>query len=142
MKGLKKIGFFTAFIIPSLVVAGFYLGGWWNFLALGFVFVVITSIDYLTGIDKENVAEADTKIVGEELYYRFVTYIWTFVQITFVVWGAYAISTAKIAGAWQWIGFIIGFSLVTGGIGITVAHELGHKKSKLEQFYSKALLMT
>jgi alkane 1-monooxygenase len=36
----------------------------------------------------------------------------------------------------------MGVGLVTGGIGITVAHELGHKKSKLEQFYSKVLLMT
>lgn len=31
---------------------------------------------------------------------------------------------------------------MTGGIGITVAHELGHKSSKLEQFYAKVLLMT
>ncbi len=142
MKTLKKIGFFTAFILPVLSVVGFYLGGWWNYITLGFVFLGITSIDYFTGTDKENVADSEVKIIGEEFYYRFVTYIWTFVQIAFVVWGAYAISSGKISGIWQWIGFIIGFSLVTGGIGITVAHELGHKKSKLEQFYSKLLLMT
>ncbi len=142
MKTLKKIGFFTAFILPALSVTGFYLGGWWNYLTLGFVFLGITSIDYLTGTDKENVGESDVKMIGEEFYYRFVTYIWTFVQVAFVVWGAYAISSGKISGLSEWIGFIIGFSLVTGGIGITVAHELGHKKSKLEQFYSKLLLMT
>ena len=34
------------------------------------------------------------------------------------------------------------FSLVSGGIGITVAHELGHKKQAIEKFYSKLLLMT
>jgi alkane 1-monooxygenase len=31
---------------------------------------------------------------------------------------------------------------VTGGVGITVAHELGHKSTKIEQFYAKVLLMT
>jgi alkane 1-monooxygenase len=142
MKAIKKIGFFTAFILPLLSVIGFYLGGWWNYLTLGFVFVGITSIDYFTGTDKENVEEAEAKIVGEEFYYRFVTYVWTFVQVAFIVWGAYAISSGKISSLIEWIGFVIGFSLVTGGIGITVAHELGHKKSKLEQFYSKLLLMT
>jgi alkane 1-monooxygenase len=142
VKALKKIGFFTAFILPLLVVVGYYLGGWWNFLTLSFVFLGITSIDYLTGIDKKNVEEAEVKMVGEEFYYRFVTYIWTFVQLIFVVWGAYAISSGKINSLVEWVGFIIGVSLVTGGIGITVAHELGHKKSKLEQFYSKLLLMT
>jgi len=27
MKSLKKIGFFSALILPALLVAGFYLGG-------------------------------------------------------------------------------------------------------------------
>lgn len=31
---------------------------------------------------------------------------------------------------------------MSGGIGITVAHELGHKKQAIEKFYSKVLLMT
>lgn len=142
MNSLKKLGFFTAFILPALVVVGFYLGGGWNWLTIGFVFLVITSIDYLVGLDTKNVETEKAKVVGEEFYYRFVTYIWTFVQLAFVVWGCYAISTGKVNTAVEWFGFIIGFGLVTGGIGITVAHELGHKKSKLEQFYSQLLLMT
>jgi hypothetical protein len=31
---------------------------------------------------------------------------------------------------------------VTGGVGITVAHELGHKAEKIEQLLAKVLLMT
>ncbi len=142
MKAFKKIGFFTALILPALTIAGFYLGGWWNFLTISFVFLGITSIDYVIGIDKENIEEKKAKIIGEELYYRFVTYIWTFMQVAFLFWGAYAISSGRINTLFEWIGFTVGFSLVTGGIGITVAHELGHKKSSLEQFYSKLILMT
>jgi hypothetical protein len=37
MEVIKKIGFFSVFIIPTWVVVGFYLGGWAN-LALSFVF--------------------------------------------------------------------------------------------------------
>ncbi|MCE2892846.1 MAG: alkane 1-monooxygenase [Flammeovirgaceae bacterium] len=142
MKTLRKIGFFTAFILPGLVMIGFYAGGGWNFLALAFVFGFITVIDHFTGIDKENIEETEAKVVGDEFYYRFVTYIWTFVQVAFVVWGAFAVTTGRLTTTLEWVGFVIGFSLVTGGIGITVAHELGHKKSKLEQFYSKLILMT
>lgn len=142
MKALKKIGFFTAFILPALVMVGFYAGGLWNFLALVFVFGIITVIDHITGIDKENIEETEAKIMGEEFYYRLITYIWTFVQVAFVAWGTYAVTTGRLTTTIEWVGFVIGFSLVTGGIGITVAHELGHKKSKLEQFYSKLILMT
>lgn len=142
MNTLRKLGFFTAFIIPTLTVTGYYLEGWWNYLAIFFSFILIPFIDQLSGIDTTNVPESEIKVREEEFFYRFVTYIWTFVQIAFVLWGCYAVTTGKLNTYTEWIGFVISFSLVTGGIGITVAHELGHKKSKLERFYSKVLLMT
>ena len=142
MNALKKLGFFTAFILPALVLAGYYLEGWWNYSAIIFSFIIIPVIDQLLGIDTTNVADEDVKQKSEELYYRLVTYIWTFVQIAFVLWGCSVIAFGKINTTLEWIGFVISFSLVTGGIGITVAHELGHKKSSLERFYSKILLMT
>ena len=37
----RKIGFFVAFILPALVVTGFYLGGAWNYLALVFAFLIL-----------------------------------------------------------------------------------------------------
>ena len=60
MQSLKKIGFFTAFILPALVVAGFYIGGYWNFLSIGFVFIIITTIDQLTGVDTQNIPSEKT----------------------------------------------------------------------------------
>jgi len=142
LKALNKIGFFTAFILPALVIMGFYLGGLWNFIAPFFSFVILPIVDQWTGIDTRNETEEEAKIKSEEFYYRFVTYIWTFVQMGFVIWGVYAISSGRITTIVEWIGFVLSFALVTGGIGITVAHELGHKKSRLEKFYSKMLLMT
>lgn len=142
MNTLKKIGFFTAFILPSLTMVGFYLGGYWNWTTVGFVFIVIPITDYWAGLDTANVPEEQAKMIGEEFYYRFVTYVWAFFQLAFVCWCCFAISSGYIQTAAEWIGFVISVGLVTGGIGITVAHELGHKKSKLEQFYSQLLLMT
>ncbi|MCE2936915.1 MAG: alkane 1-monooxygenase [Cyclobacteriaceae bacterium] len=142
MSGLKKIGFFSAFIIPALVVAGYYLGPWGVWLPVVFVFLFIPVIDYLSGLDTTNVPENDKKIVGEEFYYRLVTYLWTYVQFAFFIWAAWVVTFGTLSTPLAWIGFTISFALVTGGIGITVAHELGHKKSRIERFYSQALLMT
>ena len=138
----KKIAFFTAFIIPALVVNGFYAGSFWNFSTIVFSFLLMPIIDQSLGINVENVPEDEVKIVGEEFYYRFVTYIWTYIQIAFVIWGCYVVTTGKLTTWYEWAGFVLSFALVTGGIGITVAHELGHKKSLLERTYGKILLMT
>jgi alkane 1-monooxygenase len=142
MKHLKKIGFFVAFIIPSLVILGCYLGGGWNYLAIFFSLVLIPIIDQIVGIDTSNVTKTESTIISDEFYYRFVTYVWTFVQLSFLFWGAFVISKNLVQTTVEWVGFSIGFALVTGGIGITVAHELGHKKSTIERIYSKLLLMT
>ncbi|MFN3839360.1 MAG: alkane 1-monooxygenase [Cyclobacteriaceae bacterium] len=142
MQIAKRLGFFTAFIIPALVVAGYYLNGAWNFLALLFAFIIIPVIDQITGLDTSNVPPSRIHQISEAFYYRFITYLWTYFQLLFLIWGFYAITSGHINGVVEWVGFTIGFSLVTGGIGITVAHELGHKKSHLERFYSKMLLMT
>jgi len=142
MSLLKKLGFFAAFIIPALTVSGYYLGGGWNYSAVVFSFILIPLIDQFAGIDKTNVTDDALRVKSEEFYYRFVTYVWTYIQFSFVLWGCYVAGTGQLDSPIEWIGFTVSVALVTGGIGITVAHELGHKKSALERFYSKLLLMT
>lgn len=139
---LKKIGFFSAFIIPALVIIGYYQGGWFNYLALIQVFFILPLIDQWVGTDTSNVPKERVPLVSNAYYYRFITYTWTYFQFGFIIWGCAVVAIGSISAWYEWVGFILGFSLVTGGIGITVAHELGHKKSSLERFYSKVLLMT
>lgn len=138
----RKLGFFAAFIIPLLVATGFYLGGYWNFLSLVFSFILLPLIDQHLGIDTSNVPKEESKLVGEALYYRMVTYLWALAQVIFVCWGAFAVTSGRLTTVIEWISFVMGCALVTGGIGITVAHELGHKKSLIERFYAKVLLLT
>ncbi|MGD1842766.1 MAG: alkane 1-monooxygenase [Thermonemataceae bacterium] len=138
---LKKIGFFSAFILPTLAVVGYYLGGAWNYLTVIFAFIMIPLIDAVVGKDRENIEESQVKLISAEQYYRFITFIWTLVQVGIVVWGAYIVSTATLTRT-EWWGLVLSIMTVTGGIGITVAHELGHKNNNLEQWLAKLNLMT
>ena len=140
--GAKKLKFFYALEVPALVVVGFYLGGWWNFLALAFAFILLPVIDQWVGIHTGNVDEKEAKVIGEAFYYRLVTYVWVYGQVAMLIWGVYVVAQGGLTTGYAWVGFTLSFSLVTGGIGITVAHELGHKKAGLERFYSKLLLST
>lgn len=141
MNWVKKIGFFTAFIVPTATIIGFYLGGFWNALTIALVFFVIPLADYWIGEDPENLSEDESLKIAESYYYRFITFVWTFFQLGFLFWGAYMVAFVPLQW-WELALFSFSFALVTGGIGITVAHELGHKKSKTEKLYAKILLMT
>src|SRR6478609_5928919 len=93
---LRKIGFFTAFIIPALVIIGFYIGGYGNFLTVIFSFLFIPLIDQLLGIDTSNVPKAEVSQKEDEFFYRFVTYCWTFIQFAFLLWGCYAVISGRL----------------------------------------------
>ncbi|MCE2733340.1 MAG: alkane 1-monooxygenase [Chryseotalea sp.] len=139
---LKRLGFFTAFILPALVVAGVYLNGYWQMSTIVFVFIFIPFADYLIGLDTSNVKKEVIALETERYFYRLVTYVWMYLQLAFLFWCVWVITQEEIHGAFEWFCFILSTGLVTGGIGITVAHELGHKKPKIERFYSQVLLMT
>jgi alkane 1-monooxygenase len=141
MKQLKKIGFYSAFILPGLLVTGFYLGGWNMMLIHAFVFILVPVLDYLIQTDRTNVSTSEISAVSKERFYRLVTFIWVYVQLGILVWG-FSVVSSHVLSFGEWIAFSTGMALVTGGVGITVAHELGHKPEKLEQFYAKVLLMT
>ncbi|TRX62146.1 alkane 1-monooxygenase [Fulvivirga sp. M361] len=137
----KKIGFFTAFLIPIAVIAGYYLGSAWNYLTVSLTFFVIPLLDIVFGKDIENIPNDKVRLVSQDFFYSFVLYCWVYFQLAFVLWGVYVVTIGVLHYWWEWLGFTVSFALVTGGVGITVAHELGHKKSRLERLYSKTLLM-
>jgi alkane 1-monooxygenase len=141
MKFIKKIGFYAAFILPALLVGGFYFGGWKMLLIHAFVFILVPILDYIIRKDKTNVPQNEISNVSKERFYRLVTYIWVYVQLGVLIWGFYVVANFSLSLA-EWFAFTTGMALVTGGIGITVAHELGHKTEAIEQFYAKVLLMT
>ena len=140
-ESLKKIGFFSALILPALLVFGYQLGGVNLWLIHGFVFVIVPAMDYLISKDTSNVPKEMISKVTKEYFYKLVTFIWVYVQLAVLIWAFYVVSIADYQ-LWEWIAFTSGLALVTGGIGITVAHELGHKAEKIQQFYAQILLMT
>lgn len=140
MNSFKKIGFFSALILPFLLALGFYLGGIFIFLIHIFVFLLVPLMDYLVSNDKANVSDSSLNATTHDYFYRFITFLWVYIQFGVLIWTFYAVSTQSLIW-WEWLAFLSGTALVTGGIGITVAHELGHKAEKIEQLYSKVLLM-
>jgi alkane 1-monooxygenase len=142
MAFLKRIGFFCAYLIPAFTVIGYLLGGIYNWSTVVFVFVIIPILDQLVGKDPYNLPDSDMKIVGRQQYYRFILFTWIYVQYALIIWGAWAVTSGALTGWFTYAGFIISIGLSTGGVGITVAHELGHKHGRLEKVSAKLLLMS
>lgn len=58
---------------------------------------------------------------------------------------ALLVQAVRIAPRLEWgqlVVFALAVGTVTGSLGITIAHELGHRSSRLDRFIAKALLVT
>ncbi|TGL59645.1 alkane 1-monooxygenase [Leptospira ognonensis] len=141
MSTLKKITFLISFVLPVIVVLTNYLGGMFHLVIPLTVFVFLPLLDLGVGKDTSNPGEKDFLSLQNDYYYRALTMIWAFVQLIFIIWAIFEISTNNYS-IWEFLMFALSVGIVTGGIGITVGHELGHKASKWEQGLSKLIYMT
>lgn len=137
-KRVKKYTYLIVFVVPALVALGVRFGGAAAFLTPFVAFVLIPLLDLLVGEDRVNYTPEEEKAMDGARYYRFVTH--AFVP---VYWSVLAcVVHGAIAGGWslaEYAGNTWSMGILSG-IGIVVAHELGHKSSRLEKRLAKALL--
>lgn len=137
-KRVKKYAYLIVFVLPALVALGVRFGGLASYLTPIVAFVLIPLLDLLVGEDRVNYTPEEEKAMDGARYYRLVTYAFVPVYwavLAYVVWGA---ST----GGWslaEYTGNTWSMGILSG-LGIVVAHELGHKASRLEKRLAKALL--
>lgn len=139
MSFFKKLGFLCYYIIPTLVIMGYYLGGWWTFSAFIFAYGIVPILDEIVGKDAENVRLPEVKTLVEEKYFEVILYIMVYIQVFVVVWAAYIISLGEIT-LFETIGLLLSLMTFTSG-GINIGHELGHKQSMQARFHAKLVLM-
>ncbi len=137
-KRIKKYSYLIVFVLPGLVVLGVRFGGAAAYLTPFVAFVLLPVLDLLVGEDRVNYTPEEEKDLDGERHDRLVTY-----AIVPVYWGVLAtVVHGAIAGGWtlaEYAGNTWSMGILSG-IGIVVAHELGHKSAKLEKRLAKALL--
>lgn len=133
--------YFTAYILPVMVIISFTNEGLWTLAPIAFAFVFIPIVEFLLGKNAYNLSDAEKELVQEDKIYDFIIYSTVFIHVGMLVWFLSIINDHPLA-SFTTIGRIASMGLMCGVFGINVAHELGHRTTKYEQFMSKLLLST
>ncbi len=146
---MKRFGFLFSLVIPALMpfslITAVYLAeaqliGWANtalWLPLIVLYVVLPFVDYALGRDRRN-----TPVGGPPIVYTALPVLCALIQFA-LLWYVlvFAVSTGWISTA-GWFGLVLSFGIVSGINAINVAHELIHKKSRLQSWLGGLLLTT
>ncbi len=121
-------------LTPGLVtIAGNLLGGPWALANWAFSFVVLAALERLTKPDLTNAYDEDETLPNLVLAGYVVIQTLT---VGTLVYGIYA---GILTGPWVWAA-ALSTGIHSGSAGITVGHELLHRKEKYWQLCAKWLL--
>lgn len=137
---IKALKYLLVFIIPVLFAVGIWQGGWLTFAALLFAFGAIPLAELLFAPDASNIGTAEREMRKHDPIYDAMLFLVLPAVFGSVV--AYLFSLKQ--GSWatyEVVGLTMSLAVVLGGLGINVAHELGHRQNRLSQTVAKALLL-
>lgn len=131
--------YYCIYIIPLVWLLSTFVGNVMYFVVPMCFFGIIPILEMLRGPELVNPKEEDYHKLQSDLRYRWSVWFWIVPQFCMLIYGAY------LAGTGSWFDVVclaLMTGCITGGVGITVAHELIHRTAETEKILGQSLLMS
>jgi len=137
----KFLKYISAFLSVGAILVSMLAGGIWTYFALFYAFFLIPGLELMMQGSTTNFEKAEEEVIKKDIKYDLL--VWVVVPVQYAIMGIflYRLSHENLLW-WETVGLISAFGISCGVFGINVAHELGHRSTKHEQFMSKLLLLT
>ena len=136
----KFLKYFLALTVPLLAYFSFNGTGIITYAPMIEAFLLIPILELFFKPNSSNLSIAEEEMAKEDKSYDMVLYL--LVPVIFFLLWEFLISMRETLTFSDRLGRILSMGLICGGYGINVAHELGHRNNKFEQFLSKTLLLS
>lgn len=139
----KRYLWILSVFLPLAPFIGIFIylqtGAQWTLaIPLALVYLVIPVLDTILGADTSNPPEEIVPQLEQDRYYRWLT--WITVPLHFVTLVAVAWFTATHDLTYLSVVIMAVTAGAFSGLGINTAHELGHKKTRIEKLLAKIAL--
>lgn len=137
---MRALKYFAVFFPGALVFLAFLKGDVWTYLPLIVLFLLFPILELLLEPSDQNMLEHEEMVAKEDWFYDLILFLLVPMQYGLLVFFLYQIGNDM--AVWERFGMILSMGIACGILGINAAHELGHRKTKFEQFLGKFLLLS
>jgi alkane 1-monooxygenase len=130
--------YLLAYAMPLAALGGLIAGSYWTLLGFLFAFVFIPLVETFATGTTENVEDVSESERSKEYFFDVLLYL-NLPLLYFIVFTYF--QKVSDYNALELIGSTLSVGIMTGSIGINVAHELGHRSTIFEQRLAKLLLL-
>lgn len=138
---MNRYAYFLSFTVMVSVWYSISESGVLSWVAPIFVFGFIPLLELIIGSSNHNPTEEKLQKRLNDPFFDYVLYLFFALQVLtclFFVW----YTTNTEIGTLTWWGHVTSMGICCGTFGINIAHELGHRVNKKEQFMAKVLLLS
>lgn len=138
--------YLIAYLIPLTMFLALWGTGVWSFSVLLFAFFIVPIVEFFLNGTTENLDdEGEQRQLGKR-FFDWMLYLNLPLYFAFLTWylwqvNNYFYSDAPSFSTFDLVGKTLCMGIYLGGMGINVAHELGHRVNRYEQWMAKALLL-
>ncbi len=112
-----------------------------NYHAFLVAFAIVPVLDWLIGRSSAPSTAQEFERLEHSILFRAILLAYVPLHLGLIAWGAWVFARGELAAA-QALGLALSVGVVTGAQGITIGHELGHKRTRLERWMSRVLLLS
>jgi alkane 1-monooxygenase len=137
---MKDLKYLLAYSIPISAWLALQWQGWWSWATVVLAFGIFPLLDAMISASTANYPENEERIRLSNRFFDILLYLCAPICFILVFFYLQTIQRGGLA-THEWLGLTFSIGVVLGALGINVAHELGHRANKWEQFLAKAGLL-
>lgn len=138
---LRVMPYGISFLVPLTAVLGLMGRGYYTFLTIVIILGVVPVLELLLKNNGGNVPQPLEEEYKKSKSFTAFLLLHVIVQYAIIVTLLTHLMTYDYT-AWELTGILLSFGISMGGIGITVAHELIHRKNRFLQAAGEVMLLS
>lgn len=138
---VKIFKYLSPLILYCLAWLSFSSTGFATWLPLIYAWVLLPLTELFMHPDGSNMEAAEEELAKQNKWFDYMLYVIVVYQYITLFFFLRSFEQPRLQW-WEIMGRIFTMGLLCGTFGINVAHELGHRTNKYEQWMAKALLTT
>lgn len=139
VRARSALPFFLIYLVSAVGLWLAQKGGYYTLVApLAITFVAVPLFDALVGLDTHDVPDRAPSPLAAALF-RLATWLAVPSQAALLLWGMWFTAKPEISSV-EAVGAVLAVGITGGAMGITVAHELVHRSSRLDRGMGGLLL--
>ena len=138
---IKAYKYLSPLLVYLLVWLAFTQRGWQTWSPMFYAWVLLPLTELFIRPDEKNLSAAEEELAKKDIGYDLALYLIVVLQYLALCQFLFSMKDSTLAW-WEIAGRVTAMGMLCGTFGINVAHELGHRVNRYEQFMAKSLLLT